>query len=181
MRKKITNIFNPFLKELQSEGISHSELLLKFKGEYDRNSDFVRKIIYWNTRNKNDLDDIVQDVFLKAWKSYSKFNYESEFKTWIYRITINTITDYFRKQKNFCEIEEFGEIDNAVELQDLITVGLSKLNEKQREVFILHYHQSFTQREIAELTGIPEGTIKTRLYKAKEIFQEFIEKTEREQ
>ena len=182
MSNKLINILNPFYKEaLQEKDIlSPEELLYKFKAEYENSSDFVRKTIYWNTRNKNDLDDLIQETFLKAWKAYPKFNYDSDFKTWIYRIARNTLTDYFRKQKTFSPIDEVGELSNEVEMQDLITAGLAKLNEKQREIFILHYYLSYTQSEISELVGVPEGTIKSRVYKAKEIFKDFIEKNERE-
>ncbi|MFT6630552.1 MAG: RNA polymerase sigma-70 factor (ECF subfamily) [Bacteriovoracaceae bacterium] len=181
MGNKLINILNPFYEEAQEKTIlSPDELLFKFKAEYESSSDFVRKTIYWNTRNKNDLDDLVQDTFLKAWKAYPKFNYDSDFKTWIYRIARNTLTDYFRKEKIFSPIEELGEVSNEVELQNLITVGLTKLNEKQREIFILHYYLSYTQSEISELTGISEGTIKSRIYKAKEIFKDFVEANGRE-
>lgn len=172
-----------------SEGSSESELLLKFKKEYEQSSEFVRNIVYWNTRNSNELDDMVQDVYLKAWKAYAGFNYQSTFKTWIYRITMNTIRDSFKK--NSLPTSEYIETahldnesgswpDNQHELQNLVSLGLSQLSLKEREVFILFYKFSYTLKEIAGLLETSVSTVKSRVYKAKGKFEEFVLSVEKD-
>lgn len=138
------------------------------------NAEFIRTSIYWMVRNQN-IDDIVQDTFLKAWKKFDSFNRKSSFRTWLYRIAMNTTYDYLRKNKNYLESEVSSEIsgDNN-ELKDLISKALHSLNLKHREAFILFYKFEYSQKEVAETLSISEGTAKSRIHYAKEKFTTFL-------
>lgn len=140
--------------------------LLRFKSHYLEERLFVRKVIYWMVRS-DDIDDLVHDVFLKAWKSFSSFEQNSNFRTWVYKIAINTAYDYLKKSSpiltdSFDEIED--ENASSLEIKDLIDKLLLSFSPVQREVFILFYKFGYTMHEIADLTGSSLGTVKSRLH-----------------
>jgi RNA polymerase sigma-70 factor (ECF subfamily) len=129
-------------------------------------------------------NDITQDVFLKVWKNIKKFNSDkASFKTWIFRIARNTITDYLRKKKSIhfsslnTEEEIYGEnIPDESMLQDEV---FSKLEDTEllnkildtipvgyREVLILYYQEDMTFKEIGEMLGKPLNTVKSYHHRA---------------
>lgn len=155
---------------------SQEELQEEFKKFYEIHADFVRTVIYWTVRSDS-TDDLVQETFLKAWKSYKGFEQRSQFKTWIYRTAVNTCYDFLneRKKNNEVELEDVAQGgSSSPELQDLISKGLSTLSEKHREVFILFYKLELSLSEIAEFLALAEGTVKSRLHYAKDNFLQFL-------
>ena len=154
-----------------------SSKLKTFKSYYLEERDFVRSVIYWMIRSES-VDDLVQETFIKAWKSFSTFENKSSFRTWIYRIAHNVACDYLRKTKNkpgYTEnIDELQGKEEKYEIKDLIDRSLFLLDEKKREVFILYYKMEYNMSEVAALIEIPEGTVKSRLFKAREIVQKFL-------
>ena len=126
--------------------------------------------------NKNDAPDMVQDIFIKAWKNIKKFDSKkASFKTWIFTIAKNTITDFLRKKRSilFTEVEEsFSENipdenllpDEALQkLEDVETLNkiLEKLHPNYREVLILHYQEELTFEEIGHILNKPLNTVKS--------------------
>lgn len=127
----------------------------------------------------NNTPDIVQDVFIKVWKNMGKFDIsKSSFKTWLFTIARNTITDYLRKKKMkvFSELnkedEEFTEtIEDEALLQDEVIERLEdkeylnslldKLPNNYKEVLILYYQEEMTFAEIGESVGKPLNTVKS--------------------
>jgi len=155
-----------------------NDALGEFKEYYLEYRDFVRASVFWMV-NSSSVDDIVQEAFLKAWKSYAGFKRESSFKTWIYRIAMNTTYDYLKKNKvNDEAFEETTEDPHSsnLEYSDLVGKGLMTLSTNHREVFSLFYQQEHTYLEIAVITGLPEGTVKSRVHSAKKLFVKFLEK-----
>jgi len=144
-----------------------------FNQIYLENQEFIRTTIYWMVRNQN-IDDIVQETFLKAWNKLDTFNNKSSYKTWLYRIAMNTTYDSLKKHKEQSSDEIEASINTDNTLKDLITKGLLKLKAKHREVFILYYKLEYTNTEIAKLLGISEGTVKSRVHYAKEDFTKFL-------
>jgi len=138
--------------------------------------------------------DIVQDVFIKVWKNVKKFdNNRASFKTWIFTITRNTITDYLRKKKSISfssldtDEESFannveGDIilpDEALsrlEDKELLNKLLDKMPIQYREVLILYYQEEMTFNEIGQLLGKPLNTIKSYHHRALIILRELIER-----
>ncbi len=150
-------------------------MLSAFKTYYQEYQAFVRTVIYWTVRDAH-VDDLVQETFLKAWKNFDRFKGESQFKTWIYRIAINTCYDYLRTKPKISDLEidhQTARKEN-LELRDLITQGLSQLSEKHREVFILFYKLELTAVEISQILSTSEGTVKSRLHYAREQFVKFL-------
>jgi len=159
-----------------STGVTHDELLLSFKQHYLQEQGFVRSSIYWMI-NSNEVDDLIQETFLKAWKNFKNFEAKSSFRTWIYRIAMNVTYDYLKKNKKQLEelhVEKIqGESVNT-ELSDLISKGLMLLSTEKREAFTLHYQIGLTYVEVSKLLNIPEGTVKSRVNKAKIFFIKFL-------
>ena len=134
--------------------------------------------------NKNDAPDIVQEIFIKAWKNIERFNpLKASFKTWIFTIARNTTTDFLRKKKNLLfsnikkdeneDINSFTENipdddllpDEALQkLQDsqFLNKILEKLRPDYREVLVLHYQEEMTFEEIGEILGKPLNTVKSQ-------------------
>lgn len=156
--------------------VNQEDLLPLFKEQYIKERNFVRSSIYWMV-NSNDIDDLVQETFLKAWKSFDKFEEKSSFRTWIYRIAMNVSYDYLKKNKEEIyqvsdDLEDFKEAN--LEMTDLISKGLMTLSLEQREAFTLHYQIGLTYLEAGELLDVPEGTVKSRANSAKKVFISFL-------
>lgn len=134
--------------------------------------------------------DVTQDVFLKVWRNIKKFNVKkASFKTWIFTIARNTITDYLRKKKSVVfsslnnEEENFeSNIEDKVILPD---EALIKLEDKEflnnlldelpinyREVLVLYYQEDLTFNEIGQLLGKPLNTVKSYHHRALLILKE---------
>ena len=128
--------------------------------------------------------DIVQDVFFKVWKNIKKFDSKrANFKTWIFTITRNTITDYLRKKKTipFSSLDKEEEsfevtIEDEVILQDerLIKIEdkeqlnavLDKIPVRYKEVLVLYYQEDMTFNEIGQLLEKPLNTVKSYHHRA---------------
>ena len=139
---------------------------------------------------KDNAPDIVQEVFIKAWKSIKKFDIKkASFKTWIFTITRNTVTDYLRKKKNipFSSLEADGEsfpeniVDETIlpdealaKLQDneLLNNALDKLSKDYKEVLVLYYQEEMTFNDIGFLIGKPMNTVKSYHYRALKILHQ---------
>lgn len=136
--------------------------------------------------------DITQDVFLKVWKNIKKFNKnKSSFKTWIFTITRNTVTDYLRKRKMilFSSLDTEEEIfadtleDQAlvqdeelskIEDVNLLNSLLEKIPNNYKEVLVLHYQEDMTFDEIGKLLGKPLNTVKSYHRRALSLLREMM-------
>jgi RNA polymerase sigma-70 factor (ECF subfamily) len=143
----------------------------------------IYDIAHHYTRNAEDAYDLAQEVFERAFKSLGAFRKKSSFYTWLYRIAVNACIDYVRKRSRLqaVPIEEWAcsyDLRNAgpsyspaeaVELQELkhqITKAIDQLPPKQKAAFILKRQEGLSLKEIAEIFGRSEGTIKAHLFHA---------------
>jgi RNA polymerase sigma-70 factor (ECF subfamily) len=127
-------------------------------------------------KNKEDAEDIYQEVFVKAWKNLSSFEFKSDFYTWLYRITANTCFSYrsgrHRHHLENISLEEgfhdafVEETADRTEKQQHIIDAVDELPPKQRTVFVMRYYQGHKIRDIATLLGLSTGTIKRYLHRA---------------
>ena len=150
------------------------------------------------TKNHDQAKDILQDGFIKVFRSMEKFNREGSFEGWIRRIMVNTAIDYFRRAKNAYlllgeerSIEDFGDQDEedtiedeaAEEVVDLkpadVINAMQKLTPAYRTVFNLYVFEEMTHKEIAEMLGINIGTSKSNLAKAKHNLKKLLKKEHR--
>lgn len=157
--------------------VAQEELLHRFKQYYLKERDFVRSSIYWML-NSDEVDDLVQETFVKGWKGFAHFKEQSSFRTWIYRIAMNVTYDYLKKHKvDSRQVDEEAGLvsEEELELKDLISKGMMTLSQEQREAFSLHYQLGLTYEEASKLTGVPEGTIKSRAHHGKTAFVKFLQ------
>lgn len=163
------------LKTLFKSSDGEELSLDRFNALYKEHNEFIRKSIYWMIRSDS-IDDIVQETFCKAWKSRSSFDNKSSYRTWIYRIAMNCCYDFINKEKKSTDINtEMEEISlDQNSNKDLISKGLNLLKPKSREIFILFYKFGYTQDEIADLTEIKVGTVKSQIHYAKKEFTDYL-------
>ena len=129
-----------------------------------------------------DIEDAVQDVFIKAYTNVQSFDKEKKFSTWIYRIAHNTYVNIIRTKKN--EKVSFVDLDTvfphllAGETSDKFTLAkedsekvsrcIKGLSPNYREVVSLFFYEELDYKAIADITGIPISTVGVRLRRAKE-------------
>jgi RNA polymerase sigma factor (sigma-70 family) len=157
-----------------------------FRLLYRRHQHRVRQIIY-QLCDPTTLDDLVQEVFLRAWKGLPKFRQNSQFSTWLYRIAWNVAAD--RRQTLAQDRSRLQTIAQGVatqhedpdimqlHYQDLVCTGLSGLSEEHRSVLVLHDLEELPQKEVAEILDIPVGTVKSRLFHARNGMRKFLEES----
>lgn len=147
----------------------------------------VLRTAYIYLKDKHLAEDVFQDVFIKVYKNFHKFNGQSSEKTWILNITINTCRDVLRsswikrvfrfQNKEFISpksIEILNNIEDDVikhiEHEELLK-EIMDLPKKYREIIILYYYQQLSTPEIGKALQIPEGTVRSRLYRARELLK----------
>jgi RNA polymerase sigma-70 factor, ECF subfamily len=154
-----------------------------------RHKEKVRNIIYITMNNSALVDDIAQDVFITVYKNLKHFRFESQFTTWLYRITVNKCKDYLRKmnvRKIFYPIEdgyEVSEHTSPVENNDISKIvmdAISKLPVKLRMPLIMKDIEGFSYQEISEALECEMGTVKSRIFRGREKLKEILQPLEKE-
>ncbi|MDP2138751.1 MAG: sigma-70 family RNA polymerase sigma factor [Candidatus Didemnitutus sp.] len=149
-------------------------------------------VIYNLTSNREDTADLTQDAFIKAFQAINRFQGQSSFFTWLYKIAINTTLSHLRKNRmrTFFSLEKLQEEDPGSkilaeltdksganrdtflkELQEKLNEALQKLSIKHRMVITLFEIDERSHSEIAEIMGCTEGTVRSRLHYAKQFLQ----------
>ena len=121
-------------------------------------------------KDDTDCADAIQETILKSYHSISNLKQPKYFKTWLTRILINECNDILRKQKKVILLESVDDLGNSEEnTEELIELkeALSKLEYKHRSVLILFYYEEFSIKEIAQILKVREGTVKSRLNRAR--------------
>lgn len=142
----------------------HESVELKERQErvYIEFKDKVARYIRGKIPNEHEAEDIVSDVFVKVFNGLAGYDEsKSSLSTWIYTITRNTVTDYFRTAKRFCEISDelYSEDDTEEILLNEETLegladALERLSERERDIIVLRYYGEKTLKNIAETLGI---------------------------
>ncbi len=134
----------------------------------------ARFLARFTSRYEN-VEEIINDTFLVVWKSAKDFRYASQVSTWIMGIAFRTALKSIRRQKNFStdqNIDDYPEesVDPSehTEVQDWLAQGLERLPLEQRLTLELAYQMGHSLEEIAVITGSPVGTIKARMFHARE-------------
>lgn len=150
---------------------------------YNEHCLLVRNIVY-RLNGDDDIDDLVQSIFVKIYFHLDTFKGEAHIKTWIYRVSVNTVKDYWKvkSRKNWLsffrntELPEEGKSENyekKLELSEVYSFIQRKLSPKLREVLILYSFEELNPKEIASILKIPEGTVKSRLHKAQSLLKKY--------
>ncbi len=165
-------------QDFENEAMSHQNALYNYALKMARNTD--------------DAQDLVQETYYKAYRSYHQFENATNSKAWMFMILKNTFINNYRKSKrepgkvDYDEIEDFYENiksdqtrDSNLDLEfyqnlldDELSDALAKLPENMREVYLLCDLEGYTYEEIAELVNIPIGTVRSRLHRARKLLQD---------
>ncbi len=154
-----------------------------------RHKEKVRNIIYITLNNHDLVDDIAQEVFLTVYKNLGNFRFESQFTTWLYRITVNKCKDHLRKMKIrniFSPIkdseEELGYSTHPenMDVSEIVQKAIAKLPEKLRVPLLLKDIEGLSYQEIAESVQCEIGTVKSRIFRAREGLRELLKPYEQE-
>ncbi len=155
---------------------------MSFENIYDQYHLFVRRVIF-RMSGATDIDDLVQETFLKAWKAQGNFDGRSSEKTWIARIAINCAIDSLRKRKkqniecvDFSEIKAQVDDQKDCELREVITKALLDLEEPFKSAFVLVVVEGFSTKEAALTLKVEEGTVRSRVSRARSVLRNFLEK-----
>lgn len=146
-------------------------------GDYERP---VYNAAYRIVGNPDDAADVTQVVFLKAFQQLDKYKPEFKFFSWIYRITINESINQIKRNANYVSLDN-REVANTRGPDDLVGAGdisrgiqesLMNLREDYRTVVVLRHFSECSYRQISEILHIPEKTVKSRLYTARQMMKE---------
>ena len=159
----------------------------------DRYKDLVYTLAIRMLKNREEAEEIAQDTFIKVFKSLDKFNGDSKFSTWIYRVAYNTCLDAIKKNKkhqNDVAIDEYtfnklDTIDNALEniikeeRSVLIKNCINKLPEESSVILTLFYFEELSLEEISKVINIEANTVKVKLFRARKklavILEEYLQ------
>jgi RNA polymerase sigma-70 factor (ECF subfamily) len=150
----------------------------------DRVYSFVRRMV----RDASDAEDIAQEVFVRVYQGMDRFDRRASLSTWLFRIAANMCVDYSRRRSRRVDpvplTREGEDGEHEVELPDrrydperlvltgemyaVVEAAISRLSGKLRAVLLLHDAESLSYEEIAEIVKVPLGTVKSRLFLARE-------------
>jgi RNA polymerase sigma-70 factor (ECF subfamily) len=156
---------------------------------------YQRQIVNYIFRIIGDYDaalDVTQETFIKVYNSLDKYSTEYKFSTWLYRIAHNAAIDHLRRNSVQSQSIETENADGTYQLQlECSQPGPEKLRERSewraelqdvvsclpasyRELIVLRHSRELSYDEIAEVTGLPLGTVKNRLFRAREMMREIL-------
>jgi RNA polymerase sigma-70 factor (ECF subfamily) len=149
-------------------------------------------VVYHMLGNHEDANDMVQDSFLNAYRNLTRFKNQSSFYTWIYRVAVNRTINFMRRNRRRTEYS-LDDFDAAIqtdpdfvemmshatpsrevgltELQEQLNAALQKLSDTHRAVVVMHDIQGMTHADIARAMKCSEGTVRSRLFYARQQLQ----------
>jgi RNA polymerase sigma-70 factor, ECF subfamily len=149
----------------------------------------IQRLLSRMLRDQSDIDDVMQEAFIKAYRALPQFRGDSAFYTWLYRIAINTARNWMASQSRrpstpslnqSREDETFDEIDNLIdnntpesamasrEIVDTVNAAIDHLPEDLRTAIVLREIDGLSYEEIAEAMDCPIGTVRSRIFRARE-------------
>lgn len=154
----------------------------------------VHAIVSRYVKDFDEVNDVVQGAFIKAYRALAKFRGESAFYTWLYRIAVNTAKNYLvarnrRPPANDVDAEEAAFYEGSEKLRDIdspenllyrdeleavVDLAIKNLPEDLRTAVTLREFEGLSYEEIAEIMGCPVGTVRSRIFRAREAIDEKI-------
>lgn len=148
-----------------------------FKEIYEAYSDMVYNVALSYTKNVHDAEEITQDVFLSVFKNYGKYRAQAAFRTWIYRIGVNTSLNFLKRKKRQLVYKDIAVVD-----QEFIHPGVDEVNmdnsiklfqvietlpDSQRTAFILSYVEGLARQDVADVLETSLKAVESLLQRAK--------------
>ncbi len=151
--------------------------------------DSVFRLLYRFVQNKDDAEDLIQEVYLEVYKSIQKFKGKSSINTWIYRIGVNKALNFLKKEKKHkgnLSIIQGGEDEDRQEIQVeadrsseagfklenrelsvVLNQAMNRLPERQRSAFILHNHEGQSYQDIADILNTSLSSVESLIFRAR--------------
>ncbi len=167
---------------------SFEELMRKYNRKM---YNFILRMV----RDEEIAIELTQDLFVKIYTVLEKYNFSYKFSTWVYRICYNLVIDYIRKKQDNVDSfdytlltkkqiidsgnysgEDGFEVCEKEEMSQYLWSVVERLPDKFRELIFMRYIQELKYEEIAEVADLPVGTVKNRIFKAKELLKVEIDK-----
>ncbi|MBA3732776.1 RNA polymerase sigma factor [Patescibacteria group bacterium] len=140
--------------------------------------------------SEDNIEDVVQDVFIKTYQNIQSFDVSQRFSPWIYRIAHNTYVNALKKSSNgplyifdFDTLISHTVVEDPIEkereqkeIKEIVDKGLGEIEPKYREMLVLYYIEDLSYKEISDILRVPIGTVGVRIMRAKEILKETYKK-----
>jgi RNA polymerase sigma-70 factor (ECF subfamily) len=189
------------MKEPKAEPTDHQLVLRVQKGDKRAFDLLVLKyqyklqaIVSRFVRDTDEVADVTQEAFIKAYRALPKFRGDSQFYTWLYRIAINTAKNYLVSKSrrpsstdiDVADAEQFADNEKLIddtspedfimtqELGQVISDSLSQLPEDLRTALTLREFEGMSYEEIADVMGCPVGTVRSRIFRAREFIDKHV-------
>ncbi len=169
-----------------------------FRELIEAHRDRVYNICYRMLGHRHESEDVAQEVFITVFKTIDTFREESKFSTWLYRVAVNHcknrikyLARRFDKQKDELDEQASGSNGTPIgaplpsapdralagaQMEKLLQEAIAALDEEQRTVVILRDVEDLSIEEICEITGLPDGTVKSRLHRARLVLRKRLAK-----
>ncbi len=179
-----------------AEQTDDKELLFQFKNEATRESAFTSIIkkyqerLYWHIRrmvvDHENANDVLQNMFIKVWKSLDNFREDSQLYTWLYRIATNESLTFIQKQKKHTSLSlsddestlsnkiKADEHFDASKLEWKLQLAIQSLPDKQKTVFSLRYYDEMPYEEMSRVLETSEGALKASYHHAVKKIEDYI-------
>ena len=157
----------------------------------DRYRDRIYRLVYGLIRDADESEDVVQEVFVKAFFRLSSFRGNSAFYTWLYRVAVNTATDYRKKwrRRKGLSLEDGPSgsegladegprperLAHGRELAERLEQALQSMPEKYRTMLVLREYEGLSYEELARVLNLAKGTVESRLFRARERLKALLE------
>ncbi|HEY4181695.1 MAG TPA: sigma-70 family RNA polymerase sigma factor [Kofleriaceae bacterium] len=172
-----------------------------FRELLELHRDRVFNITYRMLGNRSEAEDIAQEVFITVFKTIDSFREESKFSTWLYRVAVNHTKNRIkylarRHERKHESVDERSEETNGAtsgspariaqpdkalqtaQSEKLIQEAIAALDDDQRTVVVLRDIEELSIEEICEITGLPDGTVKSRLHRARLVLRKKLQRLE---
>jgi len=182
-----------------STGLSDTEIIGQvLKGDYNAYSQLVERyksyvftLTLRFTKNREDAEEVSQDIFVKAYRALADFKGTAKFSTWLYTIVNTTCITFLRKKRldvrslddertfEIADSQDSGFRANQIEQksrQNMVNQAISMLNPDDAEIITLFYKNEQTLEEIGQVLGVEVNTAKVRLHRARARLKEKMEK-----
>lgn len=184
-------------------GQEQNDVQAASKGDLDAYNRLVKQyqgriygVVYNMTGNNADAQDLVQEIFVKAYRNLGRFKGSASFYTWIYRIAINHTINFLKKRNRY-RVDSLDDIDNRIEndpdfidlsnnsqpfrdaelseIQKKLNEAIQKLSDKHRTVVVLHDIEGVPHEQIAKMLKCSQGTVRSRLFYARRELQNYLQ------
>lgn len=156
--------------------------LITVDSAIDRYADMVYRLALSQMKNKSDADDLFQEVFVRLVSNVHKLESWEHVKAWLVRVTINCARKHYEQywNKNVLCMEEAAQVEDQTgndvfDGEHPVRLAVENLAPKYRLVIHLFYYEQFSVGDIAKMTGQKESTVKSQLFRAREMLKELLE------